>query len=223
MTPAPPESNPPLERKLMREDVYTHLREWIICGVLEPEEKLRDQDLAARLGVSRTPVREALRRLEDEGLVETRAQSYTRVTAVEFQSAKRIYPILGLLEPLALEFAFSHLQTHHLETMRKANLALEKAIKQDDARAAAYADSSFHGVYLSEAHHPELEGILNQLKTQHLRFEIHFWKQRSTRLESTLQHAAVISALKGGDLELAKEYLALNWSRGPDLLKGTDQ
>ncbi len=66
-----PQSKNKLSRTLAREEVYGRLRAWIIDGRLGPRELLRDQDIAAIVGVSRTPVREALRRLEDEGLVET--------------------------------------------------------------------------------------------------------------------------------------------------------
>ena len=63
-----PESGPKISRTLARDDAYNKLRGWIIDGTLKPEEVLHDQHIAALLGVSRTPVREALRRLEDEGL-----------------------------------------------------------------------------------------------------------------------------------------------------------
>jgi DNA-binding GntR family transcriptional regulator len=79
--PVPPAANK-LEKSLMRDDVYSRLRDWIITGTLEPGEKLRDADLAEQLGVSRTPVREALRRLEDEGLIETKQNAWTRVAPV---------------------------------------------------------------------------------------------------------------------------------------------
>ena len=194
----------------MREDVYTRVRDWIVQGVLEPEEKLRDADLALKLGVSRTPVREALRRLTDEGLVETRAQSWTRVAPLEEALAGRIYPILQALEPLALSYGFAQMDASDLERMRAANAALEKAIDADDAQAAAVADAQFHAVYLERAENPELSGILRSLKAQHTRFELHFW-QKGARDQSLAEHAGVLEALEAGNLERAKGWLALNW------------
>jgi len=205
-----PETPPDLERTLMREDVYNRVRDWIVQGVLEPEEKLRDADLALKLNVSRTPVREALRRLEDEGLVETRAQSWTRVAPLEEALAGRIYPILQALEPLALSFGFARMNAGDLERMRNANTALEKAIVADDARAAAVADAQFHAVYLERAENPELSGILRSLKAQHTRFELYFW-QKGARDQSLFEHAGILDALEQGDLEQAKQMLALNW------------
>ena len=78
-----PESGPKISRTLARDDAYNKLRGWIIDGTLKPEEVLHDQHIAALLGVSRTPVREALRRLEDEGLVETALNRWTRVAALD--------------------------------------------------------------------------------------------------------------------------------------------
>ena len=128
-----PESAATLERPILRESVYGRLRDWIVEGSLEPGEQLRDQELAERLGVSRTPVREALRRLEDEGLVETASNRWTRVKAVDLGEAKRIYPILHALGLLALELAFPRLTKVDLEEMKAANRDLQKALEAHDA------------------------------------------------------------------------------------------
>jgi DNA-binding transcriptional regulator YhcF (GntR family) len=132
-----PNAPPNLEKRSMREDVYAVLREWIVIGTLEPGEKLRDVDIAAHLGVSRTPVREALRRLEDEGLIETKQNAWTRVSGVTGALAARIYPILQALEPLALELAAPHLTRADLRAMPRVNKHIRHALEVNDARAAA--------------------------------------------------------------------------------------
>ena len=90
-----------LNRSLMRDEVYSTLLQWIMEGELRPGEKLLDTELAENLGVSRTPVREALRRLEDKALVEAAANRWTRVTKITVDAAELIYPIIWSLEPLA--------------------------------------------------------------------------------------------------------------------------
>ena len=100
-----PQSESKLSRTLAREEVYGRLRAWIIDGRLRPGELLRDQDIAATVGVSRTPVREALRRLEDEGLVETALNRWTRVAPIDVGKAAEIYAIVEALELFALETA----------------------------------------------------------------------------------------------------------------------
>ena len=102
-----------LNRTFIRDDVYQSLREWIVRGDLEPGEKLKDKELAAQLGVSRTPVREALRKLENEGLVETSANRWTKVAPITIQDAERIYPIIQKLEELALILAFHKIDLLH--------------------------------------------------------------------------------------------------------------
>ncbi len=78
-----PVNDAPLERDLLRDQAYATIRDAIVDGTLAPGERLRDQELCAWLGLSRTPVREALSRLEQDGLVETEPQRYTRVTPLD--------------------------------------------------------------------------------------------------------------------------------------------
>jgi DNA-binding GntR family transcriptional regulator len=206
----------PLQKSLMRNDVYEHLKKLIVQGTLEPDEKLRDIDLANKLGVSRTPVREALRRLEDEGLVETKHNAWTRVSAVPYDLAERIYPIISTLEPLALEMAFESLTPEDFRQLRELNSALEQALISNDAKKAALLDSAFHDVFILASNNPELIGILNGLKTNHIRLEIKYWQAATSALQSVQEHARLIAALGQGNLEQAKRELAWNWIRALD-------
>lgn len=94
-----------LKRTFMKDEVYNRLREWIITGELEPGAKLRDQDLSETLGISRTPIREALLRLENDGLVVTKANRWTLVAPIDLEEAESIYSIVWTLESLAMEQA----------------------------------------------------------------------------------------------------------------------
>jgi DNA-binding GntR family transcriptional regulator len=207
-----PES-PPLEKRLYRDDVYAQLREWIVGGNLEPEEKLRDTDLAARLGVSRTPVREALRRLEDEGLVETKQNAWTRVAALDLNLPERIYPILRALEPLALETAFRAITSDDLERMRALNASVREALLRGDAKRAAVEDTELHHEWVRACGNPELLSIIQQLKTQHIRLEIRYWRGGKNALESVAEHERVVAALEAGDVRRARRELEAHWTR----------
>lgn len=81
----------------MRDEVYRTLRNWIITGKLKPETKLKDKDLSETLGISRTPIREALLRLEDDGLVITKANRWTLVAPIELKEAENLYSSSGRL------------------------------------------------------------------------------------------------------------------------------
>ena len=203
----------PLEKTLMRDDVYQNLKSWIVQGTLEPEEKLRDIDLANQLGVSRTPVREALRRLEDEGLVETKQNAWTRVSKVDVSLASRIYPILRLLEPLALELAVPQFSSKDFKRLRVLNTAIKKALDAGDGKTAALHDTDFHEVFIARCGNPELIQVIRNLKTNHIRLEIAYWRGGKNALESVNEHERLIAALERQDLKAAKLALEQNFVR----------
>lgn len=201
----------PLQRPILRESVYERLRDWIIEGVLQPGEALRDQSLALALGVSRTPVREALRRLEDEGLVQTAKNRWTRVKPITLSETRQIYPIVRALELLALELAFTHITPQHLQAMQQANHELQQALHNQDPTGATQADTRFHQVFIAAAQNPELENLLHHLKLKYRRLEQAFFGSGVLGLSSPQEHQAIIQALEQHNLEAARQALANNW------------
>lgn len=206
-----PESAQTLERPILRESVYGKLRDWIVQGVLEPGEQLRDQELAERLGVSRTPVREALRRLEDEGLVETAKNRWTRVKPVELSEAEQIYPIRSVLDSLALELAFPHLSKDDLKSMTEANKRLEQALKASNIPAVVEADMAFHDAYLLRCGNPELIEMLMGLKLKHYRLELTYFGNPKLGLVSVGEHAEVIKSIRENNPKMALKHLRRNF------------
>lgn len=208
-----------LNRRLIRDDVYQSLLEWIINGNIEPGEKLKDQELAAQLGVSRTPVREALQKLEDAGFVETAANRWTRVTSITIKDAESIYPIIQKLEELALKLAFPKITAQHLKRMQKANNELKEALDNKNSRAAMQADAEFHQVLIDAANNTELSCILEQLKAKYKRIELAYFSDADLLLASFEEHQMLITALKEKNLEAANEALASNWQASIERLK----
>jgi DNA-binding GntR family transcriptional regulator len=200
-----------LERPVLRDAVYANLRDWIVQGVLQPEEKLKDDDLAKRLGVSRTPVREALMRLEDEGLIETSANRWTRVSSVNLKDAELIYPIVARLETLALELAFKNLGKEAFQTMRRVNQKFQKAIDSKKSLEAAQADVAFHQVFIERCDNPELIRILSELKLKYERLEIAYFGDASLGKHSPKQHLQIVKWLEQGNLKEALKALNDNW------------
>src|SRR3954453_2279459 len=105
----PVPANDPFERDLLRDRAYAAIRDAIVDGTLTPGERLRDQELCTWLGLSRTPVREALVRLEQDGLVETAPQRFTRVAPLDRRAARDAFPVVASLHALAAELAVGHL------------------------------------------------------------------------------------------------------------------
>ena len=110
-----------IQRTFVSREVHTKLRNWILEGTLSPGAQLRDKELAEQLGISRTPVREALLRLEDEGLVQTKPNRSTLVSSIDFDNALHLYSIVWTLEQLALSQAFSKITEEHIDRMTEAN------------------------------------------------------------------------------------------------------
>lgn len=200
-----------LSKTLMRAEVYADLRAWIIDGTLKPGEKLRDAELAEALGVSRMPVREAFLRLEDEGLVETSANRWTRVSYVDVGQAKRIYPLVIALENLALSLAFPRINKAAIGKMAKANDQLSAALQKNRAVDASEADGRFHAVIVGLADNPELAAILDNLKAKLRRLEVAYFDGCMVADRSVVEHAQLIDALKAGDQALAAGVLEANW------------
>lgn len=208
--PIPPTA-PKRARSLAREDVYARLSTWIIDGTLQPGEALRDQAIAAQLGVSRTPVREALRRLEDEGLVETALNRWTRVAPLVGAQAAELYPIVETLEVLALRLAAPAFTPQDLDHLEALDAQLRDALLGRDAQGAAEADTAFHDIWISGAGNSELGQTLQALKRKLRRVELAYFHTVTSGQVSLGEHAAILEALRAGNTEGAVRALQNNW------------
>jgi DNA-binding GntR family transcriptional regulator len=195
---------------LLREDVYARIRSWIIEGLLPPETRLRDRDIAEALEVSRTPVREALRRLQDEGLVVAEASRWTKVAPVDTGAADRLYPIIWTLERLAATMG-AKWDERGLAALRAANERLASALAAQDAPRASRADTEFHRLVVDAAGNPELSAIVADLKIRLRRIEIAYFGGPAAREPSVEEHRRAIAALEAGDLERAGAEIERNW------------
>src|SRR4051794_25878274 len=128
----PVPASEPFERDLLRDRAYVVIRDAIVDGTLAPGERLRDQELTQWLGLSRTPVREALARLEADGLVETAPQRFTRVALLDRREAADAFPVVAALHALAGEVGAPPLTPAHLEGMRRGHQPLADALHTRD-------------------------------------------------------------------------------------------
>jgi DNA-binding GntR family transcriptional regulator len=208
-----------MARTLARQEAYDRLCGWIIDGTLQPGEVLHDHAIGAALGVSRTPVREALRRLEDEGLVETALNRWTRVAPLDMAKAAECYVILEALEVLALELAFERLGREDIQRLGDTNRAMQKAAKQQERAAAVLADEGFHEVWLGRANNCELLVLVRQLKMNLRRVELAYFDAASRVDQSFHEHAAIIKALQERSLSQARAALKRNWGGSLERLR----
>src|SRR3954464_11498098 len=166
-----PSEYSPFERDLLRDKAYVAIRDAIVDGTLQPGERLRDQELQAWLGLSRTPVREALNRLEQDGLVETAPQRFTRVAPLDRRAAKDAFPVVAALHALAAELAHPRLVTADVAAMDEANARFAEALKSGDVSTALAEDDAFHDVFIRASANTEIPKALARLMPRVRRLE----------------------------------------------------
>jgi len=200
-----------IQRTFVRQEAYVKIRNWILEGTLAPGMQLRDKELAEQLGVSRTPIREALLRLEDEGLVKTKPNRSTLVSSIDFHSAFHLYSIVWTLERLALSQAFGSITDLHIEIMIEANERFLKKMKARDRISALDADNDFHSVYIQLSENKELEKVITDIKQKLKRLDLYYFDKIKNAALSYEEHSQIIEALKQRDLSLALSAVEGNW------------
>lgn len=199
-----------IERPALRDQVYDSLKEAIITLELEPGQRIKDKDLAAEFGVSRTPVREALKKLEDEGLVESLPGSQTRITEIHLEEAKNAFTVVAALHSLAARLAVPIISDEDIQLMEGSNTELGKALEKKDVIRAVEADDQFHAVLLKASRNDEIERALDRIMSKVRRLE--FSKFSSINAEQSLEeHHAIIQACKKKDATLASSLAEENW------------
>ncbi len=143
-----PQNRGLVSRSLLRESAYRAIRDAIVDGTLAPGERLNDGDLVAWLGVSRTPVREALARLEQAGLVRTKPGRYTIVSPLDVRAVRAAQSVTSAMHELAVREAVPQVDAVELDAMREANARFADALRRNDAEAALEADDAVEGLSL---------------------------------------------------------------------------
>jgi len=208
-----PSTSSALPRISLRDAAYAQIRDWIIDGTLLPEEPLRDEALAEALGMSRTPIREALQRLEDDGLVVTTPARRTFVSPITLTQAREVFPIVAELEVLAGRMAAPQMDGAALDEMGRQNLLLREALASADASAAVRADTALHAVFIARAQNGELATLLAEQKSKVCRIERAYWGA-ADRSASVHDHQQLIEAFAAHDVASVRRVLARNWARG---------
>jgi DNA-binding GntR family transcriptional regulator len=139
----------PVPRLLLRDQALTRIREAIVAGDLAPGAVVKDADLASRLGLSVAPVRAALARLADEGLVEAKPQSHTRVTPLVPRQVRDAAVVVRAMHELAAHEGVARLTPDDVAAMRRANERFAAAVADGDVDAALAADDDLHAVLLA--------------------------------------------------------------------------
>lgn len=200
-----------INRIFMKDEAYNTLSYWIITGELEQNTKLNINDLSELLGISRTPVREALLRLEKDGLVLTKANSWTIVAPINLEEAYNIYSVIISLEELALRQAFPKIKKSNIKELENLNEELGKAFKKNDFFDVLQKDNHFHSKIIELSGNNEILPIIDSLKKRIQRMELYFFQNVQKKEKSYLEHKKILLALEEKNLEKSVETLKNNW------------
>ncbi|WP_327105219.1 GntR family transcriptional regulator [Nonomuraea glycinis] len=209
-----PQNAPAIDRRLLRDDVYHRLRDAIVDGSLAPGEQLRDGELAAWLGVSRTPVREALLRLAEAGLVVAQPGRSTTVSSLNVRDVREARDVVAAMHELAVREAVGSLTEAHLDAMREANRRFRAAIEQGDVETALRADDELHGIPVAVAANRALTSVLDQFTPVVRRAERLRFSSLGGRA-SLARHDDLIRLCAAGDKEQAAAVSFDTWRTLP--------
>ncbi len=210
--------------KPLREIVFEHLREAIIGGNLRPGERLMEMQLAEEMGVSRTPVREAIRKLELEGLVIMVPRRGAYVSDLSIKDVAETYEIRAALEALAAGLAAERITADESEELERILVSIGQCIANNDLDRSIELDEQFHNVLYRASKNERLVQIINNLREQIQRF-------RATslgtpgRLEAVFsEHTKIAEAISDRNAALAErlamehienaENALLEWKKG---------
>ena len=194
----------------LRDVVFQTLRQAILRGKLEPGERLMELHLADMLGVSRTPVREAIRKLELEGLVITIPRKGAVVAQITRTDLEDVLEVRCALEELAVRKACRNMTAQQLAALREAASRFEQEIAAGDLMESAQADVDFHEMISDATGNRRLIQILNNIRSQVYRYRLENLKNKASHPDLIREHTRLIEALERHDEEEAARFIRVH-------------
>uniref|UniRef100_A0A7C5V5U8 GntR family transcriptional regulator n=1 Tax=Caldicellulosiruptor owensensis TaxID=55205 RepID=A0A7C5V5U8_9FIRM len=192
--------------KPLREIVFEKLRDMIVNGDLRPGERLMEIKLAEMLGVSRTPIREAIRKLELEGLVVMLPRKGAYVADISKKEIMDVLEIRAALDKLAAGLAAQRMTKSEKEQLKKVFASFEKNFKSGNIEGMINDDIRLHDLIYLGAKNEKLQHIINNLREQITRFRIIYLKEIYRKSENLLkEHKEIVEAIISGDVEKAQK------------------
>ena len=215
----------------LRDVVFNTLRQAILRGELKPGERLMEIQLANKLGVSRTPIREAIRKLELEGLVLMIPRKGAEVAEITEKNLRDVLEVRCALEELAVQLACDRMDEEGVRELRAAAETFESILNSDDITQIAQADVAFHDIIYAATDNRRLIQLLNNLREQMYRYRVEYLKEEQTRIEYLKkkecypqllnEHQTIIDAIAGHDKELATKFTSQHIKNQAETVVGT--
>lgn len=189
----------------LRDVVFNTLRRAILMGELEPGERLMELQLTERLGVSRTPIREAIRKLELEGLVVMAPRRGAAVAKITEKDLQDVLEVRCSLEELAVELACERITAEEISELRECIGAFRKATEGNDVTAIAEQDVRFHDIIFTATNNNRLVQMLSNLREQMYRYRVEYLKDTDTHGQLLSEHEEILRRLERRETGEAKE------------------
>ncbi len=189
----------------LRELVLDAIRSAIMNGTLQPRERLMEIQLAEELGVSRTPIREALRKLELEGFIVMVPRKGAYVSDLSFKDIADVFEIRAALEGLAAGLAAERITEDELERMERLLVEKQEAILQDDIDKLVEVDTKFHELMYQSSRNVRLSTIISNLREQIQRFRLTSLSYPGRNKLSLEEHKKIVEAIQARDYQSARQ------------------
>lgn len=188
----------------------------LLSGALAPGERINESQLSAEIGVSRTPLREALIRLEIEGFVENDKGKGFYVLPLDAGRARDLYTVMGLLESQALEASPPHGDAL-LEQLASVEERRAAAKRSHEFAEAVALDQEWHSLLVSRCGNHELLRIIETVRNRLYRYEHFLSRQRESQGRDHDYHTRIVDALADGNRPLAIEIVKHHWQKGAEI------
>ncbi len=187
----------------LRDVVFNTLRQEILTGKLKPGERLMEIHLAHKLGVSRTPIREAIRKLELEGLVIMIPRRGAEVAQISWKNLKDVLEVRRTLDVFAIELACERITEKELEFLENACETFEEAVKTKDTSKIAEADVAFHDIIVVSTGNKRLIQLVNNLSEQMYRYRFEYIQDVQEHQTLVREHREMYESIKKKDKKAA--------------------
>ena len=179
----------------LRDIVFSTLRKAILKGELAPGERLMEKQLAEKMGVSRTPIREAIRKLELEGLVIMIPRKGAEVAKITEQDIKNVLEVRAALESLAVKLACQKMTDEDMQVLLSINDAFTEAARIMDVETVIKKDVEFHDVIYHSTNNEKLVQMINNLREQIYRFRVEYIRQMSDFKTLVEEHEEIVKTI----------------------------
>jgi DNA-binding GntR family transcriptional regulator len=190
----------------LRDVIFETLRKAIVSGDIKPGERLMEVSLANQMGVSRTPVREAIRRLEAEGLVTMTPRKGTHVSELSVKDIMDVLEVRTVLDKLATELAAKRMQPAQLKALETVHKQYIACVEKENMEGAIKKDVEFHDMIYAASGNPRLVAVAGSLREHIYRFRVIYMSGSSLIAENVLnEHEEILAALKDAQNNVASD------------------